>query len=52
MKKGDYPNAIKYYRKGLVALKKYPDDNNPEKVAKDAENVVAYIKAMEEKLGK
>lgn len=37
---------------GLEALKKYPDDNNPEKVAKDAENAVAYIKEMEEKLGK
>lgn len=50
MKKGDYPNSIKYYRKGLDVLEKYPDDNNPELVTKDAENAVIYVKEMERKL--
>jgi len=50
MKKGDYTSSIKYYRIGLEVLKNYPMENNNDMVRKDAENALAYIKDMEEKL--
>jgi CubicO group peptidase (beta-lactamase class C family) len=50
MKKGDYTSSIKYYRLGLEVLKNYPLENNNDMVRKDAENALAYIKDMEEKL--
>ena len=50
MKKGDYTSSIKYYRIGLEVLKNYPLENNNDMVRKDADNALAYIKDMEEKL--
>jgi hypothetical protein len=50
MKKGDYTSSIKYYRIGLEVLKNYPLENNNDMIRKDAENALAYIKVMEEKL--
>ena len=50
MKKGDYTSSIKYYRIGLEVLKDYPLENYNDMVRKDAENALAYIKDMEEKL--
>jgi CubicO group peptidase (beta-lactamase class C family) len=45
---GDYLNSIKYYRKGLDVLKKYPGDNDLNAVRKDAEQALRYIIEMEE----
>jgi CubicO group peptidase (beta-lactamase class C family) len=50
MQKGDFKNAVLYYRKGLKVLKKYPEENDLKKVAKDAEKALVYIKEMEEKM--
>jgi CubicO group peptidase (beta-lactamase class C family) len=50
MKKEDYLNAIKYYKKGLDILNKYPEDNDLNAVKKDSEQALIYIKEMEEKL--
>ena len=49
MQKGDYPNAIKYYRKGLEVLAEYPESNNQDAVKTDAEKALVYIKEMETK---
>jgi tetratricopeptide (TPR) repeat protein len=50
MKKEDYLNAIKYYKKGLDILNKYPENNDQNSVKKDSEQALIYIKEMEEKL--
>jgi len=50
MKKEDYLNAIRNYRKGLDILNKYPEDNDLNAVKKDSEQASIYIKEMEEKL--
>jgi hypothetical protein len=47
---GDYLNSVKYYRKGLDALKKYPGDNDLNAVRQDAEQALRYIIEMEEKI--
>ena len=52
MQKGDYLNAIKYYRKGLEILDEYPEINNMNTVKEDAEKALVYIKEMEEKIKK
>lgn len=50
MKKGDYRNSIKSYKKGLDVLNKNPESNMFGSVKKDAEKALEYIKEMEEKL--
>lgn len=50
MKKGDFKNSIKYYRKGLEVLKSYPDNNDLNAVKPDAEKALVYIKEMEDKI--
>lgn len=45
--KGDYSNAIKYYKMGLEILEKYPEQNNHGSVKKDAENALRSIHEME-----
>jgi tetratricopeptide (TPR) repeat protein len=52
MQKGDYINAVKYYKNGLDVLHKFPNDNDLEAVKKDAEKALVYIKEMEGKLKK
>jgi hypothetical protein len=52
MQKGDYINAIKYYKYGLDVLQKYPADNDLDAVKKDAEKALVYIKEMEGKIKK
>jgi tetratricopeptide (TPR) repeat protein len=50
MKKGDYKNAIKYYKKGLEVLKSFPLENGSESVRNDSMKARQYIIEMEEKL--
>jgi CubicO group peptidase (beta-lactamase class C family) len=45
--KGDFVNSIKFYKKGLEILSKYPEANNLNSVKKDADQAVLYIKEME-----
>lgn len=47
--KGDYLNSIKFYKKGLEMLKKYPGANDLRAMKKDADQALVYIKEMEEK---
>jgi tetratricopeptide (TPR) repeat protein len=49
--KKDYPNSIKYYRKGMEILKKFPDENRGESVRRDAEKALELIGEMEAKAG-
>jgi CubicO group peptidase (beta-lactamase class C family) len=48
--KGDYINSIKFYRKGLDVLQKYPEANDPDLVKKDADQALVYISEMQEKI--
>ena len=48
--KGDYPNSILYYMKGLEILKEYPENNDLNAVKKDADQALIYIKEMKEKI--
>jgi tetratricopeptide (TPR) repeat protein len=50
MRKGNYCNSIKYYRKGLEVLKTYPAENDNNAVKKDAEKALQMIKEMEDKI--
>ena len=45
--KKDYPNSMKYYRKGLEILEKFPGDNRGESVRRDAEKAREWIREME-----
>jgi tetratricopeptide (TPR) repeat protein len=45
--KGDYVNAIRFYKLGLQILKDYPQLNDGESVRKDAEKAEKSIKEME-----
>ena len=40
---GDYSTAIRYYKKGLEVLKKYPDKNTGESIRQDSENAKKFI---------
>ena len=51
MEKKDYPNSIKYYRKGLEVLAKYPEENTGESVRRDAGKALESIREMEAKAG-
>jgi len=50
MQKGDYNNSIASYKNGLMALRKYPSENDTIAARKDSEQALIYIKEMEEKL--
>ena len=44
---GDYSNAVRYYKKGLDILQKYPGENNSESIQQDAENAQKFINEFE-----
>jgi CubicO group peptidase (beta-lactamase class C family) len=46
MQKNDRRNSIKYYKKGLEILRKFPDENRGESVRRDAEKALEWIKEM------
>jgi CubicO group peptidase (beta-lactamase class C family) len=50
MKEGKYSDAIRYYKKGLEVLEKFPGCNNIEMVKGEVKMAKIYIKEMEEKL--
>jgi len=47
---GDYVNSIKFYKKGLNILKKYPEENDSQSVRDDATVALKYIEDMEMKI--
>jgi len=40
---GDYSNAVKFYKKGLEILNKYPDKNTGESIQQESENAKKFI---------
>jgi CubicO group peptidase (beta-lactamase class C family) len=50
MQKQDYSSSIKYYRKGLEILQKYPEENKSQQIQEDAQKALEYITEMEQKL--